>query len=351
VGGADAGTEAGHHVVGVGAGRDVREAVTFGERRQDVEQLGLAEVAAVTGVRAVALALHLVRRRREHPHSEVLGERARRRPLALRQRPGVGGRGADVLRPEGAHGRCEQEGAVRPAAVGDQQRAPGAEVLLEHVEPQPQDVVVEPPGELGQVLQHDVGARVPQLLLGAPSGEHRDAERVGGAGALDVVDVVAHVDGGAVLRERRALAGAPHLTDQLVDIEAERLEVQHRVGAVLPGHHDGAPTMPPYRLERLGDAGERLGGSDRVLRVVRAEPVDESGQLVGRVVRGEQVVERRAEPGAELVHVELDTGLLGQHRHRRGEPGTGVDERHVEVETHDQRSRASHEVRVCPGSG
>ena len=59
-GGPDAGPEAGAEVVGVGAGDDVGDAEPRGQRREDVDQLGLAERAAVAGVGAVALAGELV---------------------------------------------------------------------------------------------------------------------------------------------------------------------------------------------------------------------------------------------------------------------------------------------------
>ena len=73
-GGPDAGTEAGDRVVGVGAGGDVRDIVLGGQRNENVEQLGLAEVAAVAVVGPVARPVHLVGLRGEVPHAETVGE-------------------------------------------------------------------------------------------------------------------------------------------------------------------------------------------------------------------------------------------------------------------------------------
>ena len=80
-------------------------------------------------------------------------------------------------------------------------------------------------------------AGVDELGLGAATGEHADAVDPRGEGALDVVDVVADVDRGAVLDEDRALAVAPHLADEVVDVEAERVGVQAGVGRELAGDH------------------------------------------------------------------------------------------------------------------
>jgi hypothetical protein len=70
--------------------------------------------------------------------------------------------------------------------------------------------------------------------------------------------------------------------------------------------------------------------------IVRAEGVDEGVDPVRRVVRCQQVAQRRPEPAGHLLHVENHAGLLGQDRERRGDTPSGVDQRHVEVESHDQ---------------
>ena len=53
---------------------------------------------------------------------------------------------------------------------------------------------------------------------------------------------------------------------------------------------------------------------------------------VGGQVRGQYLVQRRPEPGRQLLDRELDAELLLQHPQHRGEPGHGVDEGHVQVE-------------------
>ena len=71
----------------------------------------------------------------------------------------------------------------RVAQVGLQRRQPGG-----------QQVLVEPGRELGEVVEHDVGARREELLAGAAAGQHGDADRARRERTLDVVDVVADVD-------------------------------------------------------------------------------------------------------------------------------------------------------------
>ncbi len=86
VGGADPRPEPGHRVVGVGAGGDVAMPRAGGQRGEHVDQLGLAEEAAVAAVGAVALPLHLVGLR-----GQQLARRApRRTPGPGRARPAAG---------------------------------------------------------------------------------------------------------------------------------------------------------------------------------------------------------------------------------------------------------------------
>ena len=232
-----------------------REPVGGCEGGQHVEQLGLAEVAAVPGVGPVALALHLVGLRGEHPHPQPVGQLPGRGPLALRQRVGVGRGGTDVRRPERAHRRREQERTVRASAVGDQQGPVRHQLGLQRRQPVVQDVAVEPGGQLGQVAQHDVGAGVVQLLLGAAPGQHRDAERARGARGPDALDVAADVDG-----------GAPDLTDDCVRAQVEGVEVPQRGGSVLPGDDDAAAPVPPYGVQR----GTRAAAPGRVSMSARS---------------------------------------------------------------------------------
>ena len=99
---------------------------------------------------------------------------------------------------------------------------------------------------------------VAQLLLGAAAGQHRDAERSGRAGALDVVHVVADVDRRAVLGQHRPPCRPPRPRRPGASTSrSERLEVQRSVGAVLPGDHDAAAAVPAYGGQRLVRAGER----------------------------------------------------------------------------------------------
>src|SRR5262245_65911190 len=84
--GPDPWTEAGPGVVGVGAGSDGGDPMLGCEWREYVEQLRLAEVAAVPVVGPIAVSVHLVRRRRQLSYAETVGERGRRTPLGLRQR-------------------------------------------------------------------------------------------------------------------------------------------------------------------------------------------------------------------------------------------------------------------------
>ena len=174
-----------------------------GERAEGLDQLGLAEVAALAGVGAVALAVHLVRVRGEQLDAERGRELAGRVALDGRQRVGVAGAGDDVVRAERAYGGREQQRAVGTAAEGDEHGAELAQPLLEGGEPQVEDVLVEPGRELVEAVEHDMGAGREQLLAGAAAGEHGDADDAGSEGTFDVVDVVADVDRSALARQAR----------------------------------------------------------------------------------------------------------------------------------------------------
>ena len=96
-----------------------------------------------------------------------------------------------------------------------------------------------------------------QLLAGAAAGQHRDAQRAGGQRALDVVDVVADVDRGALAAQHVGLADAPHPALEVVDVEGEVVEVELRVGGVLAGDDHDPAAVPAYGGERLVRAVER----------------------------------------------------------------------------------------------
>ena len=267
------------------------------ERGEHVDQLGLAEEAAVAAVGAVALALHLVGLGREQLDAEPGGEVAGRVALDLGQRVAVAGRGHDAVGPERTDRRREQERAVRAAAVGDHDAPPRLEVALQRLEPGLQQVLVEPRGELRQALEHHVGPGVLELLAGAAAGQHADAQHAGRAGAVDVVHVVADVDA------RRPRAGAPRAlpTPQTqpssdVDVEAEVVDVPLGVGGILAGHDHDPAAVPAYGGERLVRAGQDGDDGHGVLGVQRPEPVPGGLDLVGRQVRRQHLLQRRPEP-------------------------------------------------------
>ena len=165
-------------------------------------QLGLAEVAAVAGVGAVALAVHLVRR----GVSSRTPERARRSRAPgsrshLRQRVGVAGGRDDPVGAERAHRRREQERAVGAAAEGDQHRpAARAGRASSAASRRSSRCSSSQAGNSSRASRTTWVPAATQLLAGAAAGEHRDAERPGRQGALDVVHVVADVDRGALAR-------------------------------------------------------------------------------------------------------------------------------------------------------
>src|SRR5262245_66104281 len=104
------------------------------EWREYVEQLRLAEVAAVPVVGPIAVSVHLVRTRRQLSYAETVGERGRRTPLGLRQRAGVGRRRDDPIGAERSYCRGQQERRVGAAGVGDEDRAELPKVRVERTE-------------------------------------------------------------------------------------------------------------------------------------------------------------------------------------------------------------------------
>ena len=196
-------------------------------------------------------------------------------------------------------------------------------------------MLVEPGGELRQVVEYDVGAGLDQLLAGAATGQHGDADRAGCQRAFDVVHVVAHVDGCAFLAQDVGLPGAPHPAFEVVDVQAQVVDVELGVRRELAGDQDDPASVSTYGGQRVMRAGEHLDRRDRVVGIERPEPVPGRGDLGLRKVLDQQVIERRPELGRHLRQGEVDTQLGAQRAQGRSESGHGVDERHVEVETDD----------------
>ena len=119
----DARPEAGGQVVGVGAGHDVGDAEPRGQRREDVDELGLAEGAAVPRVGPVALPRQLVGAGELVAHPERGAERGGGLALARRQAGRDGGRGDDPVDPECADGGGEHHAGVD--AAGERDEHPG----------------------------------------------------------------------------------------------------------------------------------------------------------------------------------------------------------------------------------
>ena len=143
----------------------------------------------------------------------------------------------------------------------------------------------------------------------------------GGQRALDVVDVVADVDRGALAAQHVGLADAPDPALEVVDVEPEVVEVELGVGGVLAGDDHDPAAVPAYGGERLGGARRTRRGRDRVVGVERPEPVDRRADRVGGEVRREHQVERRAEPGRHLLDGELHAELGAERPARRAKPG------------------------------
>jgi hypothetical protein len=83
-----------------------------------------------------------------------------------------------------------------------------------------------------------------------------------------------------------------------------------------------------------------------VVDVELAEPVGEAPRVVGgEAVGGETVGELEVEvaPEERVEHVgtaHRGTGLVLERHERGQDAGPGVDQRHVEIESHDRRHRA-----------
>ena len=197
-------------------------------------------------------------------------------------------------------------------------------------------MLVEPRRERGQVVEHHVGAGRLELLTGAAAGQHGHAGHPRGEGSLDVVDVVADVDVGGLGAEHLGLARSPDPALHVVDVEAEVLDVELRVGRVLPGDEQDPALVAAYGGQGLVRPGEGGHGVHGVVGVERAEAVTGRGDgILGEVV-AQQVLERRAEAGGHLLGRERDAELVAEHGQRGREPRLGVDQRHVEIEADDE---------------
>ena len=183
-------------------------------------------------------------------------------------------------------------------------------------------MLVEPRGELRQALEHHVGPGLLELLAGAAAGQHADAQHAGGAGAVDVVHVVADVDADALAPEHLGLAHTPDPALEHVDVEAEVVDVALCVGGELAGHDHDAAAVAAHRGERLVRAGQDGDVGHGVLGVQRPEPVSRRADLVGRQVRGQDLVQRRPELRGQLLDRELDAELRPSARSTAAKPGT-----------------------------
>ena len=104
------------------------------------------------------------------------------------------------------------------------------------------------------------------------------------------------------------------------------------LGGYLPVTTTTAAAVAAYGGQRLVRAGQHGRRRDGVLGVQRAEPVASGADLVGRQVRGQHLVQRRPEPGSAPRPGTRRRAPFPSAAQHRGEPGHGVDERHVEVE-------------------
>ncbi|GAA2101958.1 hypothetical protein GCM10009726_12650 [Nocardioides furvisabuli] len=120
------------------------------------------------------------------------------------------------------------------------------------------------------------------------------------------------------------------------------VEVELGVGRVLAGDHEHPSAVGAHRLECLVRTGQRGDRGDRVVGVERPEPVPGRCDLLGQEVGREQVVERRAQPGRHLLQREVHAQLVTQHLQDLPEPGRGVDQGEVEVESDDERGASGH---------
>src|SRR3954464_8785404 len=121
-------------VVGVRPVGDDHEATVTRDRHNPAPQLRLTEVAAIRGVCGVARVVQLVRLDLEHGQSNLLGNLARRAPLAVRVRCAPPDDREHVVHAGGGARARRQIGRVDATAIADGDAAlvaqPGDERLL-----------------------------------------------------------------------------------------------------------------------------------------------------------------------------------------------------------------------------
>ena len=147
-------------------------------------------------------------------------------------------------------------------------------------------------------------------------------------------DVVADVEPTPCAPQRGRLVLGEQVAGQRVDLQPEVLQVQPGEPAELGGdhHHPAARAAgPPSTASRAPGSG-RDGGD----RVRRDRAPDTSGPPSSTCSGGNQRRSPSAAAGPSRAHrrvgVDVHAGHLGQRPVRRGDPGTGVEQGHVEVE-------------------
>ena len=103
--------------------------------------------------------------------------------------------------------------------------------------------------------------------------------------------------------QRVGLADAPDPALEVVDVEAEVVDVPLGVGGVLAGDQQDPAAVAAYGREGLVGAGERERRRDRVVGVERAEPVTGGADGVGG-----QVVASRWSSGGPRFAISSATG-------------------------------------------
>ena len=139
--------------------------------------------------------------------------------------------GDDVVGPERADGGGEQQRAVGAAAEGDQHRAELAQVAPRAAASRRSSTCSS--SQAGNSARSSRTTWVPASSSSSrvqPPVSTETLMRAGGQRALDVVDVVADVDRGALAAEHVGLADAPDLALEVVDVEGEVVDVQLGVG-------------------------------------------------------------------------------------------------------------------------
>src|SRR5205814_8914384 len=91
-----------------------------------------------------------------------------------------------------------------------------------------------------------------------------------------------------------------------------------------------------YGLERGVRTGHRGGAGEAGSRVDLAVEGGSGLDLPGGEPAGQLALERRAQPGDDEVAVDVDAHPVGQGVHGGLDPHPGVDERHIQVESHSE---------------